>query len=343
MRNLAATYRPTKLEDVVGQEQAKAILTTHLASKPKSSYLFCGGAGTGKTTCARIFARSLNKSDFNIIEINAADNTGVDGVRKIITDASRVPIGTPYKIFILDECHMLSTQAWNALLKLIEEPPDSVVFLFCTTDPHKIPATIMSRVLRVDFKRIDLNLIVKRLAWILEQEQLPPIEESSLKYIAQLANGGMRDAISLLDKVLGYGVEVTQDLINSALGMVGAETSYQLLECICRHDALQALNIIENISVNNLDYKSWVMDFRRFIVNVLMIRLNVNSDQITLPTDIVERIKQLPPAVDYFRIAQTLNQICSDLVMESEPLTRIRIEFVKLAEDMAWYTAVKEN
>ena len=343
MRNLAATYRPTKLEDVVGQKQAKAILTTHLASKPKSSYLFCGGAGTGKTTCARIFARSLNNSDFNIIEINAADNTGVDGVRKIITDASRVPIGTPYKIFILDECHMLSTQAWNALLKLIEEPPDSVVFLFCTTDPHKIPATIMSRVLRVDFKRIDLNLIVKRLAWILEQEQLPPIEESSLKYIAQLANGGMRDAISLLDKVLGYGVEVTQDLINSALGMVGAETSYQLLECICRHDALQALNIIENISVNNLDYKSWVMDFRRFIVNVLMIRLNVNSDQITLPTDIVERIKLLPPAVDYFRIAQTLNQICSDLVMESEPLTRIRIEFVKLAEDMAWYTAVKAN
>ena len=343
MRNLAATYRPSTLDDVVGQEQAKAILLTHLNSKPRSSYLFCGGAGTGKTTCARIFSHSLNNSDFNIIEINAADNTGVDGVRKIITDASRVPIGTPYKIFILDECHMLSTQAWNALLKLIEEPPDSVVFLFCTTDPHKIPATIMSRVLRVDFKRIDLNLIVKRLAWILEQEQLPPIEESSLKYIAQLANGGMRDAISLLDKVLGYGVEVTQDLINSALGMVGAETSYQLLECICRHDALQALNIIENISVNNLDYKSWVMDFRRFIVNVLMIRLNVNSDQITLPTDIVEKIKQLPPAVDYFRIAQTLNQICSDLVMESEPLTRIRIEFVKLAEDMAWYTAVKEN
>lgn len=343
MRNLAATYRPSTLDDVVGQEQAKAILLTHLNSKPRSSYAFCGGAGTGKTTCARIFAHSLNNSDFNIIEINAADNTGVDGVRKIITDASRVPIGTPYKIFILDECHMLSTQAWNALLKLIEEPPDSVVFICCTTDPHKIPATIMSRVLRVDFKRIDLNLIVKRLAWILNQEQLPPIEESSLKYIAQLANGGMRDAISLLDKVLGYGVEVTQDLINSALGMVGAETSYQLLECICRHDALQALNIIDHISVNNLDYKSWVMDFRRFVVNVLMIRLNVNSDQITLPTDVVEKIKQLPPAVDYFRIAQTLNQICSDLVMESEPLTRIRIEFIKLAEDMAWYTAVKRD
>lgn len=333
MRNLAATYRPTKLEDVVGQEQAKAILTTHLASKPKSSYLFTGNAGTGKTTCARIFARALNKAEFNIIEINAADNTGVDGVRKIITDAGRVPIGTQYKIFVLDECHMLSTQAWNALLKLIEEPPDSVVFLFCTTDPHKIPGTIMSRVLRVDFKRIDLNLIVKRLAWILEQEQLPPIEESSLKYIAQLANGGMRDAISLLDKVLGYGVTVTQDLINSALGTVGAETSYQLLTCILNHDVLQTLNMIDSLSVNNLDYKAWIMDFRRFVTKVIMVMLGADTDQLALPDEVIEKIRQLSKNPKIMLIADLLNHVCNALVLESDPLTRIRIEFIKLASD----------
>lgn len=333
MRNLAATYRPTKLEDVVGQEQAKAILRTHLASKPKSSYLFCGNAGTGKTTCARIFAHELNKADFNIIEINAADNTGVDGVRKIITDAARVPIGTQYKIFVLDECHMLSTQAWNALLKLIEEPPDSVVFLFCTTDPHKIPGTIMSRVLRVDFKRIDLNLIVKRLAWILEQEQLPSIEESSLKYIAQLANGGMRDAISLLDKVLGYGVEVTQDLINSALGMVGAETSYQLLDCILRHEVVQTLAMIDSLSVNNLDYKAWIMDFRRFMTKVIMIMLGADTDQLALPDEIIEKIQQMPKNPKVMLIADSLNRVCNALILESDPLTRIRIEFIKLASD----------
>lgn len=333
MRNLAATYRPIKIEDVIGQEQAKAILLTHLSNKPKSSYLLCGNAGTGKTTCARIFAHSLNNSNFNIIEINAADNTGVDGVRKIITDASRVPIGTPYKIFILDECHMLSTQAWNALLKLIEEPPDSVVFLFCTTDPHKIPGTIMSRVLRVDFKRIDLNLIVKRLAWILEQEQLPPIEESSLKYIAQLANGGMRDAISLLDKVLGYGVEVTQDLINSALGTVGAETSYHLLECILNNDVLQTVNMIDSLSVNNLDYKAWIMDFRRFVVKAVMIMLGADTDQLALPDEVIEKIRQLPKNPKIMLIADLLNHICNALVLESDPLTRIRIEFIKLASD----------
>lgn len=333
MRNLAATYRPSTLDDVVGQEQAKAILMTHLTSKPKSSYLFCGNAGTGKTTCARIFARALNKAEFNIIEINAADNTGVDGVRKIITDASRVPIGTQYKIFVLDECHMLSTQAWNALLKLIEEPPDSVVFLFCTTDPHKIPGTIMSRVLRVDFKRIDLNLIVKRLAWILEQEQLPPIEESSLKYIAQLANGGMRDAISLLDKVLGYGVTVTQDLINSALGTVGAETSYHLLECILNNDVLQTVNMIDSLSVNNLDYKAWIMDFRRFVVKAVMIMLGADTDQLALPDEVIEKIRQLPKNPKIMLIADLLNHVCNALVLESDPLTRIRIEFIKLASD----------
>jgi DNA polymerase-3 subunit gamma/tau len=228
---------------------------------------------------------------------------------------------------------MLSTQAWNALLKLIEEPPDSVVFLFCTTDPHKIPGTIMSRVLRVDFKRIDLNLIVKRLAWILEQEQLPPIEESSLKYIAQLANGGMRDAISLLDKVLGYGVEVTQDLINSALGTVGAETSYHLLECILNNDVLQTVNMIDSLSVNNLDYKAWIMDFRRFVVKAVMIMLGADTDQLALPDEVIEKIRQLPKNPKIMLIADLLNHICNALVLESDPLTRIRIEFIKLASD----------
>lgn len=335
MRNLAATYRPTNLDEVVGQEQAKAILTTHLASKPKSSYLFCGGAGTGKTTCARIFAHSLNNADFNIIEINAADNTGVDGVRKIITDASRVPIGTPYKVFILDECHMLSTQAWNALLKLIEEPPDSVVFLFCTTDPHKIPGTIMSRVLRVDFRRIDVKLIVKRLAWILEQEQVPPIDEASLTYIAQLANGGMRDAISLLDKVLGYGVEVTPELINSALGMVGAEISFQLLDSICNHDVQQTIDIISKLSVTNIDYKSWILDFRRFLTKTAMILLGADTDQLALPESVVEKIRNLPKNPKYLYLAESLTRVCLDMAYESDPYTHILIKFMEFAGDQS--------
>lgn len=320
------------LADVVGQEQAKAILSTHLATKPKSSYLFTGNAGTGKTTCARIFAHELNKgSDFNTIEINAADNTGVDGVRKIISDAGKLPIGTPYKIFILDECHMLSNQAWNALLKLIEEPPDTVVFLFCTTDPHKIPGTIISRVLRVDFRRIELSLIVKRLLWILEQEQLPAIEEKSLKYIAQLANGGMRDAISLLDKVLGYGVEVTPELINTALGMLGEDTSFELFECICNHDVQRTLNLLDELNVHTLDYKSWVMEFRRFVVKALMIKLGADTEQLALSEEMINKIRQMQCDIQVLRIADYLNTICNEIVLDSDPFTHIKIDFAKLA------------
>lgn len=332
MRNLAATYRPMNLADVVGQEQAKAILSTHLATKPKSSYLFCGNAGTGKTTCARIFAHELNKgSDFNTIEINAADNTGVDGVRRIIADAGKLPIGTTYKIFILDECHMLSNQAWNALLKLIEEPPDTVVFLFCTTDPHKIPGTIISRVLRVDFRRIELSLIVKRLLWILDQEQLPAIDEKSLKYIAQLANGGMRDAISLLDKVLGYGVDVTPELINTALGMLGEDTSFELFECICNHDVQQTLTLLDELNVHTLDYKSWVMEFRRFVVKALMIKLGADTEQLALSEEMINKIRQMQCDIQVLRIADYLNTICNEIVLDSDPFTHIKIDFAKLA------------
>lgn len=332
MRNLAATYRPLKLDDVVGQEQAKAILLNHIANKPKSSYLFCGGAGTGKTTCARIFARAVNLgSDFNTVEINAADNTGVDGVRKIIVDAGKKPMGTPYKVFILDECHMLSTQAWNALLKLLEEPPDTVVFLLCTTDPQKIPATIMSRVLRVDFRRIDIDLIVKRLSWILEQEKLDPVDEKSLQYIAELANGGMRDAISLLDKVLGYNVEVTPELINTALGLLGADVSYQLLERICQHDSVGIIKLIDEISVHNLDYKAWVLDFRRFVVKAMEISLGVTEYAFSLSDALIEKLRHVASSLELIIIADCLNQLCTDLIFESDPCSRIKAELCRTA------------
>lgn len=332
MRNLAATYRPTKLADVVGQEQAKTILANHLANNPKSSYLFTGSAGTGKTTCARIFARELNGgSDFNTIEINAADNTGVDGVRKIIADAGKLPIGTPYKVFILDECHMLSTQAWNALLKLIEEPPTTVVFLFCTTDSQKIPATIISRVLRVDFCRLQSDLIVSRLEWILEQEQLAPISKESLRYIAELSNGGMRDAISLLDKVLGYGIEVTPELINTALGLLGDNKACQLMEYLCQHDTKATIEFVDSLNSGNFDYKSWILDFRRFIIKATMVKLDVPAHLYVLSDDIIARIKQIATVPELFRISDELNTLCTELVMEQDPYTHIMASLCILA------------
>ena len=171
MKTLAVKYRPQTWDDVTEQSSTKIILQQQLESgEVKNAYLFCGPAGCGKTTCARIFANEINKGEGNPIELDAASNNGVDDVRNIIQQAKTKSINSEYKIFIIDECHALSNSAWQAMLKIIEEPPAKSIFLFCTTDPQKIPKTILSRVQRYDFQRISQEGIVERLERILELE-----------------------------------------------------------------------------------------------------------------------------------------------------------------------------
>lgn len=168
---LAIKYRPKTWEDVTEQSSTKIILQQQLVSgEVKNAYLFCGPAGCGKTTCARIFASDINKGEGNPIELDAASNNGVDDVRTIIQQAKTKSLDSEYKIFIIDECHALSNSAWQAMLKIIEEPPAKSIFIFCTTDPQKIPKTILSRVQRYDFQRISQKGIVDRLEYILQQE-----------------------------------------------------------------------------------------------------------------------------------------------------------------------------
>lgn len=332
MRNLAATYRPTRLDDVVGQEKPKTVLRSHLSNKPKSGYMFVGSAGTGKTTCARIFAHELN-GNANIHEINAADNTGVDSIRKIISDARHKPIGTKYKIFILDECHMLTVQAWNAMLKLVEEPPEFVVLLFCTTDPRKIPGTITSRVLRLDFSRIDIDGVADRLLWVLGQEGITGVEKEPLKYIAHLANGGLRDALTMLEKVLSYGVGVTFDIINSALGLVGFDVSLGVLDLFYAHDFTGLTQKIEEINQSGVDFKNWVQDFRRFVLQAVELQVGVSHEQIGLPTDVCRRIAGYPADGRLFQTLSSLNTLVQDILMEPDPYTLVKIHFLKIAGD----------
>ena len=170
-KTLAVKYRPKTWNEVSEQSSTKIILQQQLESgEVKNAYLFCGPAGCGKTTCARIFANDINKGEGNPIELDAASNNGVDDVRNIIQQAKTKSINSEYKIFIIDECHALSNSAWQAMLKIIEEPPAKSIFIFCTTDPQKIPKTILSRVQRYDFQRISQEGIVKRLEKILELE-----------------------------------------------------------------------------------------------------------------------------------------------------------------------------
>lgn len=168
---LANKYRPKKFEDVSEQGAIKTIIENQIKSNDiRNAYLFCGGAGTGKTTCARIVAGMINEGQGNPIELDAASNNSVDDVRRIITDSKFKSMDSKYKIYIIDECHSLSNAAWQAMLKLLEEPPKSTVFIFCTTDPNRIPNTILSRVQRYNFQRISTEGIINRLIYILEQE-----------------------------------------------------------------------------------------------------------------------------------------------------------------------------
>lgn len=332
MRNLAAVYRPTRLDDVVGQEDAKKVLRQHLNNKPKSGYLFVGSAGTGKTTCARIFAHELNGQN-NIYEINAADNTGVEGVRKIISDARHKPIGTKYKIFILDECHMLTIQAWNALLKLVEEPPETVVLLFCTTDPRKIPNTITSRVLRLDFSRIDIDGVTDRLLWILDQEGITGVDREPLRYIAQLANGGMRDAITMMDKVLGYGVSLDFDIINEALGLVGFDVPKNILNCFYQHDFQGLISILDEINKKGVDFKTWVQDFRRFVLQAVELQLGVKPEDVALPKDVCTDLIKFPQDGRLFQTLCALDSLVQLIIMEPDPYTLVKVHFLRIAGD----------
>lgn len=279
-QTLAVKYRPSTFDDVVEQSAIKDILQDQIETETfQHSYLFCGPAGCGKTTAARIFANDINEGKGNPIEVDAASNNGVDNVRDIIEGARRKPLDCSYKTYIIDECHMMSIGAWNAMLKLLEEPPATAIFIMCTTDPQKIPATILSRVQRYNFSKISLDSIVKRLKYIVncENEEVVNeggpddaffVEEEAIQYIAKLADGGMRDSITMLDKCLSLTSNVTvQDAVR-ALGTVDYGTHFELLFQMECGNKMGAVEIIENVYNSGKDLKQFIKQFQYFVLDV---------------------------------------------------------------------------
>ena len=288
--SLATRYRPRTFDDVTEQGSVKIILKQQLDSGDiRHAYLFIGGAGTGKTTCARIFASEINKGKGNPLELDAASNNSVDDVRNIIQQSKVKSLDSEYRIFILDEVHALSGNAWQALLKLLEEPPAKAVFIMCTTNPEKIPRTILSRVQRFDFKRISLTGIKNRLEDICDAEnrcageQIIKYDAFSLEYIAKIADGGMRDAITLLDKCLAYSKELTVKHVIQALGIVNYEVFFSLTDAIRERNSADTIKTVESIYADGKDLKQFIKDFMGFLLDINKYDILHTFDYLQLP------------------------------------------------------------
>lgn len=270
--SLAVRYRPKKFSDVVEQGATKAILSYQLKTgEIKNAYLFCGGAGTGKTTCARIFANEINHGVGVPIELDAASNNSVDDVRNIIQQAKTTSLDSEYKVFIMDEVHALSNSAWQAMLKILEEPPKKSIFIMCTTDPQKIPKTILSRVQRFEFQRISQAGIQDMLEYILKEETCQAIideNRQALEYIAKLANGGMRDAITILDKCLSYTVELTPQSVSETMGLVGYDLLMQFVENYISRNEEVCLELIRKVYMSGMDLKLFIKQLTEFVLDI---------------------------------------------------------------------------
>lgn len=335
---LATKYRPKTFDDVTEQESVKIILKQQLDSGDiRHAYLFTGGAGTGKTTCARIFASEINKGKGNPLELDAASNNSVDDARNIIQQSKVKSMDSEYRIFILDEVHALSGNAWQALLKLLEEPPVKAVFIMCTTNPEKIPRTILSRVQRFDFKRISQKGIVDRLEYIVETEfdKTPDdaiwvYDKSALEYIAKIADGGMRDAITLLDKCLAYSTKLILENVIKALGVVDYEVFFTITDAIVAKDSKSIIETVENVYADGKDLKQFVKDYMSFLLDINKYDILHTFDYLQLPATYEERLHGFDAG--WFDCCKNLLPIIvklnADIKWDSQPKVMIEAKFL---------------
>lgn len=330
-------FRPDNFEDVKGQEHIVTTLKNQIkAERIGHAYLFTGTRGTGKTTVAKIFAKAVNcenpvegspcgncascrsiagGASMNVIEIDAASNNGVDNIREIVDEVSYSPAEGKYKVYIIDEVHMLSIGAFNALLKTLEEPPSYVIFILATTEVHKIPITILSRCQRYDFRRITIDTIAGRMRDLMEAEQVQ-IEDKALRYVAKMADGSMRDGLSLLDQCIAFhlGQELTYDMVLDVLGAVDTEVFGRLFRSVLGSDVLSCIGILEEVVMQGRELAQFVSDFTWYLRNLMLAKATDNiEDVIDASTENLARLKEeaelaeLDAIMRYIRIFSELS------------------------------------
>lgn len=275
MASLATKYRPQTWDDVVEQSLVMSLVKTMCNSDtlPNRNFLFIGSQGVGKTTTARIIANTLNENKGEPIELDAASHGSTEDIRQIVSQASTFPVGMKYKVFILDEVHVLSAQAWQVLLKTLEESPAKSVFVLCTTNPEKIPATILSRVQTFKLSKISTKGIQNRLKYVIEQENKEgsniTYDEDALNYIARLSNGGMRDSLTNLDRCLAFSKEVTIEHVTEALDLPDYDTYFALLNALVKKDNGQITNLVDNVYNSGTNFVKWFEGFHSFLCNII--------------------------------------------------------------------------
>lgn len=297
LENLANKYRPANFDDMVEQTLIVDMVrnlceSDHLNCR---NFLFIGPAGCGKTTIAKIIGSVLNDGRADYIEVDAASHNGVDSVKQIIDQARTYPVGMKYKIFILDEVHAFSQNAWQMLLKTLEEGPAKSVFILCTTNPEKIPATILSRVQTFQLSKISLDGITNRLKHVIECENAEgrniTYEESALVYIAKLANGGLRDSLTLLDKALAYSTNITSEGLVQALNLPEYDDYFELLSAYARRDNEAVTAIIHKVYNSGVNFLKWFEGFHSFVINVVKYIFMQDIEATMIPAHYLDKVR----------------------------------------------------